>query len=101
MKKAGLTFSIAMFIGFVITNVGISVEANSAQKLKKITGPGSNATRDLGTKPTIFVPLTAAECTGLGGKVVDSAETSCASTGKACFVTNPDGVIRTSCITVN
>ena len=43
------------------------------------------------------VPLSNAECTGLGGKVVDVVH-GCGS-GKVCYTTDKNGVIHHACIT--
>jgi hypothetical protein len=50
-------------------------------------------------KPTRMapVPLSNAECTGLGGKVVDVVH-GCGS-GKICYTTDKNGVIHHACIT--
>ena len=101
MTKNRLTLLVVILASFAITNVCTSLEVQSAQKLKKITGPGSDTIVDLGKKPSVFVPLTEAECTGLGGKVLPTAEGSCHATSKVCYTTDPDGVIHSACITVN
>jgi hypothetical protein len=44
------------------------------------------------------VALTEAECTGLGGKVVN-VFVGCLGTSKACYTTGQDNVIRHACIT--
>jgi hypothetical protein len=99
--KSPFTFSFAIIIGFALASVGTSIEAYSSQKTKKVRGTSTNAVGNLGTKPSIFVPLTEAECTGLGGKILPTAAGSCNATGKVCYTTDQDGVIRSSCITAN
>ena len=49
----------------------------------------------------IGLPLTEAQCTGLGGVVTSSVSKKCASTGKICFRADQDGVIHSSCITAS
>ena len=56
------------------------------------TGVYHRPTDRLGT------PLTEGQCTGLGGVVVAANVKSC-SKGKACFTSDPDGVIHRACIT--
>lgn len=46
------------------------------------------------------MPVTIAECEGLGGKVVEVGSKSCPWTGKMCYTADKDGVIRKACITM-
>jgi hypothetical protein len=43
------------------------------------------------------VPLSNAECTGLGGKVIEALQ-GCSS-GKVCYTTDKNGVLHHACIT--
>src|SRR4051812_4828127 len=47
----------------------------------------------------VATTLTEAECTGLGGVVVNTISKSCKATGKACYRADQSGVIHQSCIT--
>ena len=77
----------------VILVIFVSVDlASAAQKLKI---PGS--TIKPGRK-IIVIPLSEAECVGLGGKVLPVSST-CTTTQKTCVTTDNNGVIRSSCIT--
>jgi hypothetical protein len=49
-------------------------------------------------RPTTLAPLTAAECEGLGGKVVQSVYCIGPSSKGACQTVDQNGVVRTKCI---
>ena len=62
------------------------------------SGPQTNATSNQATLPATFAPLTAEECTGLGGKV--HVDMLCAINGhKACSTVDANGVVRKVCLT--
>jgi hypothetical protein len=73
--------------------------------------PGTAAQSVAVSKPTdanalprpqnrVAIPLTIAECEGLGGKVVDTDQKACPWTGKICYTADKNGVIRKACITM-
>jgi hypothetical protein len=72
-------------IFFMVSSANVTLAA-----VKK--APTGTATKGITTKG---VPLTEAECTGLGGKV--EANVSCK--GNGCYTTDKDGVIHMACIT--
>ena len=89
----------------------LAVGATSAEALPKVQGgvgsagsvlaPSGNPSGGQSQQtslPTTFSPLTAQECEGLGGKVVFSL--SCAAKGRfACTTVDPNGVVRSVCLT--
>jgi hypothetical protein len=63
----------------------------------RTTGANAGANAVAGQRATVAMPLTAEECTGLGGKVTGSDY--CNAQGqKACATVDKHGVIRVACI---
>lgn len=93
--------SLGILAVFAFSNEVCPLEAAAAQKTKKVIGTSSTLVEDHGKKPSVFVPLTEAECKGLGGKVLSTDLDQCAGTAKVCYTTDKDGVIHNSCITVD
>ena len=75
----------------LVTLVSVDL-ASAAQKLKT-TGSTIKPGRKI-----IILPLTEAECVGLGGKVLPVSN-QCTSTQKICVTTDNNGVIHSSCVT--
>lgn len=75
-----------------------SMQPNSAIQAISVSQP-SNTGAVSRPKDRVASYLSAAECTGLGGTVVETKSQSCSATGKICYRADQDGVIHKACIT--
>ena len=98
------TMGIVAALGLAIGGLSIA----NAQSDTRSTAAGKGKTVMVGRpvdanafhRPTDTVAyMTAPQCVGLGGVVVDTTAKSCPRTSKACFTADTDGVIHRSCIT--
>ena len=81
--------SVALGLLFTLTSSGLllAVDRPGAPPLAAVKRVGQS----------LATPLTDAECTGLGGKVVDTADSKC-TTGQACYTTDSKHVVHTVCL---
>jgi hypothetical protein len=97
MKKSIFVLSAAV-LSLSMFSIELATTADAAPRKKKITVQQQPATGAQSKRPGIVVPLSEAECKGLGGKVLDTLN-SCEGTLRACYTTDAAGVIHKSCIT--
>ncbi len=72
-----------------------ATKASTSSSSKGVPRPSRRPTATAGGS-AVAVPLTTAECEGLGGVVRNATE--CGVVKKACITTDQSGVIRTACI---
>ena len=96
-----LTAAIAALAGsaFAAAPLGSGTAVKAGGGVLALPGTGSGATAgQVAPKPASFSPLTAAECTGLGGTVTMTV--ACMQKGRsACQTVDPNGIVRTVCLT--
>jgi hypothetical protein len=85
--KTNRTFAVAIGVSIVV--FGTWASAVEVQR------PGGRTATPTRSKA---IPLTNAECTGLGGTVETTLEVNCA-TGQKCKTVDKNGVIHGACIT--
>ena len=99
-KTMGAVAALGLAIGGLSIAYAQSDTRSTAIGTAKTVMVGRPADANAFHRPTDAVAyMTAAQCVGLGGVVVDTTEKSCPGTAKACFTADTNGVIHRSCIT--
>lgn len=86
-KRFGIVAALAVGL-FVVATSGTAIARKNAGDVSVKQAP----------KTSILAPLTAGECTGLGGKVHTNAGVDKCASGQHCTTIDGDGVIKAMCI---